>query len=209
MNRANRRLEIFCEEEDYLSFKKILSRYVTKNGLMIYHYCIMPNHYHLEAELDSPDRLSSIMAGIDRSYTYYFHKKYETSGYLWQGRFKSKSIQKNMYLLSCGRYIETNPVRAHMVKLASEYPYSSSKHYASGIKDALIIKNPLYEEFGSTEKERQYNYREFLADHYDDQEKINQVFSDYEQPLGDNAFKTKLCKKNGRLYPRRQGHVKR
>jgi len=208
MNRSNRRLEIFHEEEDYLYFKVILLRYVTKEGLIIYHYCIMPNHYHLEIELEQPERMSSIMAGVNRAYTYYYHEKYKTSGYLWQGRFKSKPIQKNKYLLNCGRYIETNPVRAKMVERAEDYSYSSARYYVTGDRDDIVAENPLYEEFGLTIEERRDNYSRFLADfEFEEREKCRR-FSDFTESLGDEGFKAKLYKREGRWYPRRQGRVR-
>ena len=208
LNRGNRRLEIFHEEEDYLYFKGIILRYVTNNGLAIYHYCIMFNHYHLEVELMDPERISSIMAGINRAYTHYYHKKYKTSGYLWQGRFKSKPIQKNSYLLSCGRYIESNPVRAKMVKKAQDYPYSSARYYVLGSSDEIITEDPLYEEFGLTAEEKRYNYDKFLSGFKEDKKEVSKEFSDFTEPLGNKDFKKKLCKKEGRWYPRRQGRVK-
>ena len=205
MNRANRRLEIFHEGEDYLYFKKILRRYVQKSGLMIYHYCIMPNHYHLEIELEDSMRISGIFAGINRAYTYYYHKKYGTAGYLWQGRFKAKPIQKEAHLLHCGKYIENNPVRAKMRSAADEYIHSSAKYYTQGVKDDIIIENPLYEEFGVTPREKRYNYREYLAE--DNAAEVG-IFTASDQPVGDKGFMAGLIRTNGKYHPRKQGRVR-
>ena len=65
------------------------------------------------------------MQGISRSYTAHFNKKYKKVGHLWQGRFKSKVIAKDGYLIDCIQYVEHNPVRAKMVKAAAEYSWSS------------------------------------------------------------------------------------
>jgi REP element-mobilizing transposase RayT len=111
INRGNFRDVVFHDENDFVKFKEILSNYSQETGLKIYHWVLMSNHYHLCLELDNPEKLSSIMAGIARSYVHYHHKKYNVSGYLWQGRFKAQPIQKEQYLLACGRYIERNPVR--------------------------------------------------------------------------------------------------
>ncbi len=204
LNRGGRRL--FHEEEDYLFFKDIVLRYVIKEGLLIYHYSLIPNHYHFEVELYDTERISSIMAGINRSYTHYHHKKYKAYGYLWQGRFKSKPMQKNSYLLNCGRYIETNPVRAKMVKKAEDYAYSSAKYYVLGEKDEIVTENPLYEEFGFTAEERKNNYKTFLLNSKEDE--ANTEYCNFDKPLGDKEFKSRLCKKQGRWYPRRQGRAK-
>jgi hypothetical protein len=46
-------------------------------------------------------------------------------GHLWQGRFRSKPILKDIYLVQCAAYIEANPVRAGLVKTIAEYTWSS------------------------------------------------------------------------------------
>jgi len=151
INRGNRKLEVFHEDEDYLNFKNILKKYINKKQISIFHYNLMPNHYHLEAELENPERMSSIIGGINRAYTHYYHKKYKTSGYLWQGRFKSKPIEKEEYSICCGGYIEMNPVRAIIVKSPEEYRHSSARYYVSGEKDDIIEEDPNFHDFGSTD----------------------------------------------------------
>jgi len=113
-NRANGRSEIFHDSEDYQKFLSLLSGYSKEHDFSAYHWVFMPNHYYLLLELDNPERLSSIMAGLARAYVYYYHHKYQSSGHLWQGRFKSQPIEKEHYLLSCGRYIERNPVKVRI-----------------------------------------------------------------------------------------------
>ncbi|MFH1504212.1 MAG: transposase [Candidatus Omnitrophota bacterium] len=115
-NRGQNRDKIFHDNEDYNYFIKLLSNCCKAKELKIYHWVIMSNHYHIVLELDEPKMISSAMAGIARSYVYYYHRKYKSAGHLWQGRFKSQPIQKELYLLGCGRYIERNPVKAGMVE---------------------------------------------------------------------------------------------
>ncbi|MBU0877997.1 MAG: hypothetical protein KKD55_00110 [Candidatus Omnitrophica bacterium] len=37
--------------------------------LHIYHWVLMPNHYHAVLELENPAKISSLMAGVGRSCT--------------------------------------------------------------------------------------------------------------------------------------------
>jgi len=141
-NRSNSRVEIFHDIEDYQYFIGLLVDYSENHKFSIYHWVLMPNHYHLLLEIDEPERISSVMAGLARSYVYYHHKKHQSSGHLWQGRFKSQAIQKEFYLLSCGRYIERNPVKASMVDIAERYPYSSAAYYVFGNDDGLTVEDP-------------------------------------------------------------------
>jgi len=51
INRGNRRLAVFHEDEDYIRFKDIVKKYIRSGELTISHYSLMPNHYHLEIKL--------------------------------------------------------------------------------------------------------------------------------------------------------------
>jgi putative transposase len=142
------------------------------------------------------------MAGINRSYTSYHHKTYGTCGYLWQGRYKAQPVEKDNYLLACGRYIERNPVDAKMVAFAQEYPHSSARFYALGITDDLTTISPLYAEMGRTDSERQESYKEFLLDF--NREEYS-YFNNIEEPVGSTLFINKLIKEHGLYVPRRKG----
>ncbi|NQU99108.1 MAG: transposase [Parcubacteria group bacterium] len=205
LNRANARSKIFHDSIDYDYFIATVLKYSKEKEISIYHYCIMPNHYHLLLEIKEPEFLSSAIAGINKSYSVYYHKKFKTSGYLWQGRFKSKPIQKDRHILACGRYIERNPVVSGMVYNAEDYPYSSARYYVKGVSDVLICENPLYKNFGNDIEERGPIYKKFLLS-FD--KKGTESYNNFNIPSGDALFISKLQKQQGRYLPRRQGRIR-
>lgn len=188
---------------DQQRFIQILSDYKKQFCFKIYHWVLMSNHYHLLVEIEEPQRLSKLMAGLSRSYTHYYHRTYGTCGYLWQGRFKMQPVQQERYLRACGRYIERNPVRAKMAQKAADYQYSSAAFYCRGINDRITDTSPCFEEFGPGEDGRR-NYESFLADFDETEEKSFDVF---EKPLGDQAFIRRLIRSGGRYWPRRRGRA--
>ena len=194
-------MEIFYEEEDYSHFKGILRRYVLTGKLVIFHYSLIPNRYYLEAELERSENISSIMSGINRAYTHYYHKKYKTAGYLWQGRFISKPIEKDEYLMLCGGYIEMNSVKARIVSSPEEYEHSSSRYYVLGERDDIIIEDPSYHHFGVTTEERQERYLHYLVN-MDQTQAGKELLAEV---IRSKEFRSKLCKKSGRLVPKKQG----
>ena len=119
----------------------------------------MPNHVHLIVEITSKTDLAKLMKQINLAYLYHYKKIYSYSGHLWQGRYKSLIIDKDEYLITCGRYIELNPVRARLVKDPKDYKWSSYNVYAYGRKDDITDIDPLYLGLGKNDKERQKNYR--------------------------------------------------
>jgi len=127
ITRGNQKQQIFLEPGDFSEFIRRLRRYKRKYGFSLYGYCLMTNHLHIIGEPKDSQGLAKFMQGLLRSYTSYFNKKYRKTGHLWEGRFKSKIVVKDSYLVDCIHYIELNPVRANMVKTAGEYLWSSHK----------------------------------------------------------------------------------
>ena len=197
-NRGNARNNIFHDNEDYNRFIGILTKYARQRGLSIYHWVIMSNHYHLLLALDNPKEISSIMAGIARSYVYYYHRKYNSVGHLFQGRFKCQAIEKEQYLLTCGRYIERNPINAGLVQSAAEYPFSSAAYYIYEKADKLTKEDPLFVTFGLTAEERRLKYQGFLLEFDQKEEKL---FADFEKPLGSGEFLRRLALERGVFIP--------
>jgi len=124
----------------------------------------MPNHVHLIIETTPTTNLAKLMKQINLAYMHYYRKRYTYFGHFWQGRYKSLIIDKDEYLIACGRYIELNPVRAKIVKEPEDYRYSSYNLYAHGREDGLADLDPLYVDLGKTTKRRQENYRKFVQE---------------------------------------------
>jgi putative transposase len=89
---------------------------------------------------------------------------YRRSGTLFEGRFRSTVIEADSYLFACQRYIELNPVRAHMVPTPGAYPWSSYRCNALGDANPIVAAHPLYLALGETEEARRLAYRELFAD---------------------------------------------
>jgi len=94
-------------------------------------------------KVDRKQDLSNFMHDLSRSYTTYFNEKYEKVGYLWQGRFKSKVIATDRYLLDCINYIELNPVRADIATTPYGYRWSSHMERSIGISGEKQLLNTM------------------------------------------------------------------
>ena len=140
ITRGNQQQAVFHQEKDYQKYLYSLRKYKKKYNILLYGYCLMLNHLHLLIEPIDIRNLSKFMQCLNRSYTGYFNKRYQKVGHLWQGRFISKVIVKDRYLLDCIEYVELNPVRANIVKTAADYPWSSYKERLLTVvtKDKLI-----------------------------------------------------------------------
>ena len=121
MNRGHNREVLFRDDVDYRYFLTLLCRYQGRFTQRLFHYCLMPNHFHLLAACETAKGLSAWMAGLLRSYVHYYNRRYGFVGHLFQGRFKSPAVGVESYFLSCARNIERNSVRANLAPLPWEY----------------------------------------------------------------------------------------
>jgi len=138
ITRGNQRQAVFTEEEDFLKYLELLSKYKKKYKFSLFGYCLMPNHVHLMIDPNGCANLAKVMQAINQSYARYFNYKYRKSGHLWQGRFKSMIINKDQYFLDCINYIECNPVRANIAKCPLDYRWSSYKSRSVGTSGSLL-----------------------------------------------------------------------
>ncbi|MGB9629275.1 MAG: transposase [Thermodesulfobacteriota bacterium] len=128
-SRGNEKRSIYQTEKDYQRFIGYLESATERYGAKIHCFCLMPNHYHLLLETPRGN-LHSILHHLNTSYTNYFNLKTGRVGHLFQGRYKGILVDKDNYALELSRYIHLNPVRAHLVKDPSQYPWSSYLAYS-------------------------------------------------------------------------------
>ena len=99
-------------------------------------YCLMGNHLHLLAK-DCNDSLQHMMKAIGVRYVAYYNRRYQRTGPLFQGRYKSQPVTTKGYFLRVLRYIHRNPVAAGMVQDMQDYPWSSYIDYFASRKKPL------------------------------------------------------------------------
>jgi len=132
-NRGNSKQKIFLDEADHNRFLKLLflcnSKLninfrnvidVTKDVLVferretlvdIGAFCLMPNHFHLLLREKEDGNISLFMKKLLTAYVMYFNKKYERTGSLFEGKFKSEHVGEDNYLKYLFSYIHLNPIK--------------------------------------------------------------------------------------------------
>jgi len=140
MVRGNNRSYIFRNEDNKKTYKKIVSKYKKRYRFKLYAYCIMDNHAHLLIEVaDIP--LSKIMQGIQQVFTQYYNRRNNTTGHVFEQRYKCLLCDKDAYLLSLIRYIHQNPIRSKLTE-SLKYLWSSHREYI-GIPELADVNFPL------------------------------------------------------------------
>jgi putative transposase len=193
IQRGNNRQPCFFAPEDYLKYREALVGAADRTSCQIHAYVLMTNHVHLLITPATEHGLGELMQSVGRRYVRYVNYSYARTGTLWEGRYRASLVQSEMYLLTCYRYIELNPVRAGMVGHPGEYPWSSYAANAEGRADAVVCPHSEYVALDGNAMARRRAYRELLSYAQDGNElhKIREAVNG-DLVLGSDRFKDEM-----------------
>ena len=193
LNRANARVQIFDDDQDYQIFEKILNEAIEKFDMRLLAYCLMPNHWHLLVHPKQDGDLAKFMGWLSNTHTRRWHTAKNTigQGHLYQGRYKSFLCQKDDHFITLVRYVERNAKKANLCKLAQDWKWSSIYRREHGSTEQ---KKMLSEWLVDTPK----NYLSLVNYEQDiDEEKVIENSIEKSNPYGDHDWVKKVVKKFG------------
>lgn len=140
-------------------------------------FVLMPNHYHLLLRPRIENGVTLFMKKINVGYANYFNKKYERSGALFQGRYKSVVVTKEAHFIHLPYYIHANPLdlkapewrkgKIRNVKKAIDflenYRWSSFPDYIGRLNFPLITQRDFILEFVGGTSVYKENFLEWLG----------------------------------------------
>jgi len=170
-SRGNGRADIFLSDDDRQRFLGQLAHHLHLTGVALYAYVLMDNHFHLLVRTPRAN-LSSFMQRLLTAYALYARYKHRRPGHVFQGRFKAKLVEDDLYLLAVTRYIHLNPVkiaawrrmngRQRLARLAS-YPWSSYGGYVAAEKAQEFVSYEVLKEYGRDQGRARRHYRAYVA----------------------------------------------
>jgi putative transposase len=164
IQRGHNRHTVFVHDQDYRYYLENLFEWKAQLGCRLYGWCLMTNHVHLLLDPgDDPANLGLLMKRVAGRQTRYVNALERRTGSLWEGRYKSSPVETDTYLLACARYIELNPVRAHMVAAPQDYPWSSYRAKTGETQTPAPDPDPAYLALGPSPARRQARYRDWVA----------------------------------------------
>ena len=123
--RGNHRQNIFHDDDDKEFYIKNFLFYRRRYKLKLYAWALMDNHIHVVVEPSSRTGLSKLFQALNTKYVFYYNKKYEVSGRLFESRFFSCILDENHFFEAI-RYVELNPTRAGMEDFPGKYQWTSA-----------------------------------------------------------------------------------
>lgn len=179
--------DIFLQDQDKERFLYYLFRARERGGFELYGYCLMSNHVHLL--LKEGEELGKSIKRITVAYVQWHNKVYERTGHLFQNRYRSETVEDDMYFIGVLRYIHQNPIKAKMVKNMKDYKWSSYHDYILSYngEEVIIDTGPIKDYFGSFK-----SFRNYMMESNDDNR-----FLEYKakKPYSDEKLRGLICEK--------------
>jgi len=162
-HRGNNYSAIVLDDEDHERLLQIIASAADRHGLSVHAFAVMTTHYHLVVTPAGKGFLPKAMQEIGIRYTRYFNRRYGRIGTMWNGRYGAALLDSERYWFNCLRYVELNPLNAHMVAAPELYRWSSYRVHALGDSSDWLTPHPLYLALGPAPAVRQAAYRSMCA----------------------------------------------
>lgn len=144
----------------------------------IHAFCLMPNHYHLLLSPRIEGGIPLFMKKLNMGYAKYFNEKYDRSGALFEGRYKSVLVTKEAHFIHLPYYIHFNPLDLEMpgwrdgeiknykaaIGFLENYRWSSHLDYLGKKNFPSVTNRELLLEFFGGHKEYRKRIEEWLHD---------------------------------------------
>lgn len=191
--RGNNRQDVFFVDDDRRVYLDLLQDHCRRFGFDVLAYCLMTNHVHVIGTPKQEDSLAKAIGRTHFRYTQYINRMHRRSGHLWQNRFYSCALgEVHLWRALC--YVERNPIRAKMVRLAWRYRWSSAQAHVGQADTSGLLDMQAWIKQWKPEK-----WRQALREPQDQRELSSLRLSTHRgRPLATDAFLSKLEHKLGR-----------
>lgn len=185
--RGNNRQDVFFVADDRRVYLQLLKKQSDKFGLDVHGYCLMTNHVHILATPRDEYSLAKAVGRTHLLYTQYINRMHDRSGHLWQNRFYSCPLDQEHFWKAL-QYLECNPVRAKLVSLAWDYPWSSAAVHIGATDDTALIDRKWWQDIAGA-----IQWKRVLSEVQEEDEITDIRRGTYMgRPLGSDSFISKL-----------------
>ena len=196
--RGNGRREVFHGQAYYLRFLDQLSNALEKDGVILYAYVLLPNHYHLFVETPHGN-IQRFMQRLNTAYSMYHRYKHGEPGHCFQGRYGAKLVGGDDYAMRLIRYIHLNPVKIASNRRVSKerktgqlnsYKWSSYLGYIDETAAEEMVNYDWLDVLGrKTSKGKRSAYRKYVEGCISDKDsRLIEALGESRYAIGDTAF---------------------
>lgn len=152
----------FNYRDDYQLYLESLRQAAAHYGCELHAFALLPNRVQLLVTPHAELAVPQMMQSLGRRYVQYFNRRYERSGTLWQGRYKSCLVEPGEHLLNCYRYVDTLASITGVVNDPLDYPWSSLRQHI-GSSPLNVEPHASWSALGETVADCQREYAGLVA----------------------------------------------
>jgi putative transposase len=199
--RGNNRQAVFFSDSDRDFYLERMCKFFKIYGVQTEGYTLLTNHTHNAAIPEKKWSLAKGFGKLHNDFSRWQNFKRDLTGHLWQSRFFSCPLDEDHFWKAL-RYIELNPVRAGLVKLPWDWPWSSAQAHVKGFDRTGLLDMHLWRSRFDGPKWRDFLEQGMEADELDRIRTATKVG----RPLGSEEFINKIEALTGRsIKPRKPG----
>lgn len=142
VSRGNDKMAIFKNGQEKERYLRRFSLVAAEEKVWVQGYCIMDNHVHWLLTPTTANGLARLFRRVHTWWAMTFNRKHGRTGHLMQGRFHSSPLAEDHYWTAL-RYVELNPLRAHLVRRAEDFAFSSARARLAGAEDRFVAITPI------------------------------------------------------------------
>jgi len=187
--RGNHREVIFRAPEDRTRLSELVAEVIGLHSMRVHAICWMPNHVHLLIEVsDTP--LGPAMMCIASRFARTVQWRRETTGHLFERRYRAILVDSERYLCELLRYIHLNPVRAGLVADPADYEWSGHRAYLGLATWTWLTTDKGLSRFGDSVESSREAYRRFVLEGIgaEPDSQLSRGRADDPRVLGDDRF---------------------
>jgi putative transposase len=121
------------------TFVSALERVRLHYQLSVYGYVIMPEHVHLLLNEPLEGTLATSLQSLKQGVARRLALRAKDS--FWQARYYDFNVWSEMKFVEKLRYLHRNPVKRGLVARPEDWPWSSFRHYATGVEGVVEIES--------------------------------------------------------------------
>ncbi len=160
-NRLARGERVFEEDGRAAEFVQLLREVVERDGVTVFAWALLPNHYHLAVGtgvVPLGRTIKTLQWRTARS----VNRSARVYGPLWQGRYRAKLVRDQRYLDRLVAYIHLNPVVAGLVDDPARYRWSGHRDVLGLRKKPIVDVDEVLRLFGESRRAARGAYTRML-----------------------------------------------
>lgn len=142
---------VFFSAQDYELWCTILRSIAPNHAVDIHAYALVEHSAFLLVTARDETALGRLMQDLGRRYVRQINTKYQRSGTLWEGRYRTAHIQDTPYVLQAYLWLD------------GMSQYTSQSHHTGLALLGFIQDHPQYWSLGNTPFDRQIRYKQLLT----------------------------------------------